>query len=488
MAETLAAHRAHPSVLIWSLGNESGFEKTWAFRKEYDLVKSLDPTRPVIFSYPETVDSRPRPYDIFSMHYQAVDGALGLPDLPKLHDEFAHVGCYNLETLRRDESPRLAWGESLRQGWDNLFDTDGALGCAVWAAVDDVFLLPSGVRKRHQCHGNGPAAGYGPWGCILDRSQREKPEAFLTRKAFSPVRVLAVRPQDDRLELELYNRFDHTDLARVEARVRTPAGALVWRGCVPASIPPHTKGRADRMDGTLVLRDARDGRAIFTSAALYRQGMADRPPETVCLEGGLDLAQTGADLLLRRRYPDARQETLALAFHGSSLRVVWDLEPAGELPAALEKAGLRFCLAGPAVQMDWERRAPYSRYPAGHIGRPAGVARCAPSPGEPDNWAADARDPFLFSAEENEAGQPCRDFRTLRDHILRCRVTLSSGAALELHPADERLSAGVRTEKGAQALLVTVGNFHPTLSWGNFCGRPLCPGDLHMDFTLTLGD
>ena len=54
-AEMIEGARNHPSVIIWSLANESSFEKTYAFRAEYRYVKDVDRTRPVIFSYPRTV-------------------------------------------------------------------------------------------------------------------------------------------------------------------------------------------------------------------------------------------------------------------------------------------------------------------------------------------------------------------------------------------------------------------------------------------------
>ena len=37
--------RNHPSIIVWSLGNEAGYGKN--FEDAYDLVKSIDKTRPV---------------------------------------------------------------------------------------------------------------------------------------------------------------------------------------------------------------------------------------------------------------------------------------------------------------------------------------------------------------------------------------------------------------------------------------------------------
>ncbi|MGN1195503.1 MAG: glycoside hydrolase family 2 protein, partial [Acutalibacteraceae bacterium] len=57
-AEMIEFSRNHPSVIIWSIANESGFEKSSGFRDCYDYVKQTDRTRPAIFSYPWTVKSK----------------------------------------------------------------------------------------------------------------------------------------------------------------------------------------------------------------------------------------------------------------------------------------------------------------------------------------------------------------------------------------------------------------------------------------------
>lgn len=76
-AEMVEYAQNHPSVIIWSLANESGFENSIAFRREYEYIKSEDPSRPCIFSYPFTVKSKPAPYDIYSKHYARTVSKLG---------------------------------------------------------------------------------------------------------------------------------------------------------------------------------------------------------------------------------------------------------------------------------------------------------------------------------------------------------------------------------------------------------------------------
>ncbi len=244
-AEMIEYSRNHSSVIIWSLANESGFEKTYGFRKEYQYAKETDPTRPVIFSYPETVTSMPLPYDIFSRHYaEIVSEPLGKEEIPVLHDEFAHIPCYNLDELGQENSSRVIWGDSIRTGWEKIMQTDGALGCALWGAVDDIFSLPEHTTERHQRHSRGKSAGYGAWGAILDQYGREKPEAYLTKKAFSPIRLDEAKSSVGKeLVLFVKNWYDHTNLQELELVCRKEDGTELYREKISQDIAPHTGGK-----------------------------------------------------------------------------------------------------------------------------------------------------------------------------------------------------------------------------------------------------
>ena len=230
-AEMVERDRNHASVLMWSLGNESGFEDTEGYRREFDYIKEADDSRPVIFSYPFTVFSLPRPYDIYSMHYMDVDAPMGLDDIPVLHDEYMHISCYNLEELRRDPNVSNFWGESVRKAWDRIFETDGALGGDLWGGIDDIFHLPENVKEKWQNHSKGKAAGYGPWGSVLDVHKRLKPEAYLTKKAYTPVRLDEenVIFNDGKILIPVKNRFDHTNMNELTLVCRRQGNICVER-------------------------------------------------------------------------------------------------------------------------------------------------------------------------------------------------------------------------------------------------------------------
>ena len=120
-AEMVHSMRSHPSVLFWSIGNESTYGSN--FQLCYDYVKRTDTTRPVIFSYPGSTPREKKIYDIISMHYQDVYGNLDqwgistrnfqTPGKPVIFDEWAHPACYTYATLQTDPNIREFWGKSL---------------------------------------------------------------------------------------------------------------------------------------------------------------------------------------------------------------------------------------------------------------------------------------------------------------------------------------------------------------------------------------
>ena len=112
-AEMIERDRSHPSVIFWSLGNESRWGINIAKEREY--VKSEDFSRPTIFSYAETVPAEVDAYDIRSKHYPTPDADLTSPDYPKLNDEWIHIPCYDADTLRRDPGVRDYWGHFIKR-------------------------------------------------------------------------------------------------------------------------------------------------------------------------------------------------------------------------------------------------------------------------------------------------------------------------------------------------------------------------------------
>ena len=210
LTEMVGRDRNHPSIILWSLGNESTYGAN--FQKSFDTVRALDSSRPIIFSYAHTVPDSVHVYDLISSHYPSWDRCVkpskadSAMTLPVVGDEWMHVPCYCVQDLRDDPGIHDAWGESMKRAWENNFTSPYSIGGAIWGMIDEIFPLPD------------TTVGYGPWG-IVDIWRRKKPEFWHTRKAYSPVSVripdpATVVPRQD-LVLDVHNRFDHTNLKEI---------------------------------------------------------------------------------------------------------------------------------------------------------------------------------------------------------------------------------------------------------------------------------
>jgi len=229
LQEMISRDRNHPCVIIWSLGNESDWGLN--LRKSCEVVRKSDPSRPIIFSWPDSVpqDEWGSAFDILSVHYPLYNGyrlregfvvrGFQYGDIPVLFDEWAHVACYNLADLKLDPGVRDFWGQSIKRMWDNSYRADGCLGGAIWGMIDEAFMLEDGT------------SGYGLWG-IIDVWRRRKPEFRHTKKAYSPVRIetteLETFEAGSELSIPIQNRFDHTNLneLRVDWRAGNESGKL----------------------------------------------------------------------------------------------------------------------------------------------------------------------------------------------------------------------------------------------------------------------
>ena len=261
LEEMVNNHRNHPSVIMWSIGNENTFGTN--FKLSYDWIKTNDRSRPVIFSYPGQVPDSIRSYDVISMHYPGTNGdmdqygmqtlSFGNDRMPVIFDEWAHVPCYNQETVSEDPNVRDFWGMSLDTMWMKVFEADGGLGGAIWGMIDETFMLPEELPGYNEWWGKldknvipgkftGHTIGYGEWG-FIDTWRRKKPEFWSVKKAYSPVRVLKTEDYEftkgGKIEIPVYNRFDFSDLN--ELTLKMYVNGKTFRHSLP-DIQPHKKG------------------------------------------------------------------------------------------------------------------------------------------------------------------------------------------------------------------------------------------------------
>lgn len=439
LREMVGRDRDHPSVLLWSIANESKYGDN--FQACYDWLKQADPSRPVLFSFPRPAGDR-RCFDVLSIHYPGGRGQLGAnawqpacasfgsPERPRLNDEWAHVACYIGDTLRRDPNARNAWGEALKAMWEQAWRAPGSLGGAIWGYLDETFALPGGP------------VGYGEWG-LLDVWRRPKPEHWLTKKAYSPIR-LADEPftppaAGQPLRLPVANWFDHTDFSelaigwsaggdagrltvalaphaagelvvpprvwapdeRLRLEFRVSQGGVSWLVDVfelPARVPPlpeyELNGPAPTFEDqpeALVVR-AGELRYVFDKhtgllASASRGGqvlltggpLLNAAPRTLPTYRPTRLkASRWADHVrveLAGHYGPLKVEYLLRIDGQGALAATWQLVDAPGSLADVMELGLAWRLPATVDTLRWDRQALWSVYPDDHLGRPRGVAR-----------------------------------------------------------------------------------------------------------------
>jgi len=134
--EAMVFLRNHPSVVHWSLGNESpwlrNFDQSLAL-----YLREVDWTRPFLFD--GGGGQAIPPLDIISLHYPGFDvpPKLANASYPTQFGEYAHLNCYNRRELAADPGVRDIWGLGIEKMWELIYASPGVLGACYWAGIDE---------------------------------------------------------------------------------------------------------------------------------------------------------------------------------------------------------------------------------------------------------------------------------------------------------------------------------------------------------------
>ncbi|MDR6878710.1 beta-galactosidase [Bacillus sp. 3255] len=191
----------HPSVIIWSLGNESGYGPNHDAMAAW--VREADPTRPI--HYERAYDAPV--VDIVSSMYPAVETIIeeGRKDDPRpyLMCEFGH-----------------AMGNAvgnLQEYWDAVYTYPRLLGGLIWEWADQ------GIRQRTETgetwyayggdFGEEPHSGHFCLDGLLFPDRSLKASILEYKKAIEPVKIEAVDVLRGRLKVR--NRYDFAALSHL---------------------------------------------------------------------------------------------------------------------------------------------------------------------------------------------------------------------------------------------------------------------------------
>ena len=219
--------RSHPSVITWSIANESRWNPR--FVPCYLLAKELTPHIPVKFSHTEYLGIV-RTTDIGAKHYPGWRGLFENYNYfrPIIYSEALHLNCYNTSENITDPGLRDLWGDYVSFFVNNMQESPSVAGLAIWGGIDEMFYPL-----------NSMPCGYGPWG-VLDGFRRKKPEYWHMKMAYSPIVVQSKHfiGNEKNTSVVIENRYNQSNMTNVEFHWSDK----VNKGVVHINIEPGKQG------------------------------------------------------------------------------------------------------------------------------------------------------------------------------------------------------------------------------------------------------
>jgi beta-galactosidase len=232
--ETVTRDRNHPSIIIWSVGNENPL--TAQHLASMRAVKGWDSTRPVLLPWHRELWMPPE-VDILAPHYPTAAEAEALTaasDRPVVSTEYTHA------------LGEVGFG-GLEDTWRGLTDHPAGAGGFIWMWQDQ------GLKRiRHTDHGDEPYILLNPEGIdgIVRADRSPQRDYWETKAVYAPVDIAAAtlpfQPGQATVRVPVRNDFDFSDLATVEIRWKLMADdrQLAARS-TRAQAAPHTVGAFD---------------------------------------------------------------------------------------------------------------------------------------------------------------------------------------------------------------------------------------------------
>lgn len=202
--EMVHSHVNHPSIVIWSLGNEAGPGKN--FVTAYNALKAFDLSRPVQYERNNNiVDMGSNQYPSIAWTREAVKGTYKIK-YPFHISEYAHSmgnACGNLVDY-----------------WDAIESTNFFCGGAIWDWVDQSMYnyTPDGTKYLAYGgdFGDTPNDGQFVMNGIVFADLEPKPQYYEVKKVYQHISVRALDVAKG--DFEIFNKYYFKDLSDYQVR------------------------------------------------------------------------------------------------------------------------------------------------------------------------------------------------------------------------------------------------------------------------------
>jgi beta-galactosidase len=218
----------HPSVVMWSLGNESGSGPNHAAMAGW--IRQADPTRPIHYEGAASKPRDPAWVDVVSRMYTPIPELVAMAkdpaeDRPVVLCEYAYA--------------RGNAVGNLKEYWDAIEGNDRLLGGFIWDWVDKGLRRKDASGREFWAYGGdfGDVPNDGTMVCngIVLPDRKPEPELYEVQKVYQRIDTTAVDAAAGRLRVRNDYDFRPLDFVEVQWSVEED-GRLVDQGRLPA--PP----------------------------------------------------------------------------------------------------------------------------------------------------------------------------------------------------------------------------------------------------------
>lgn len=349
----------HPSIIIWSLGNESGTGPNHAAMAGW--IRDLDPTRPVHYA---GAAGRPLDFayaDFVSRMYPSLDGTAELAKQPGEKRPFV--------LIEYAHSMGNSTG-NLKEYWDLVERHDRLIGGYIWDWIDQGIVKRTGDGETYWAYGGD----FGPPGTPSDGNfainglvwpdRTAKPALYEVKKVYQYVDFELDDARSGRIRLD--NGYSFTDLSafRLDWRVLADGEEIASGGTGDLAASP---GEDTRIELGYVLPQPVPGVEYHLDVALKRKAAAGLVPagHVVATEQFELPLHVEPGVIVHSTLPALQLEQTDDEVHiaGSGFDVRFDLD-AGTL-SSLRYADTELIRRGPELNLwraatdnDWGNRLP----------------------------------------------------------------------------------------------------------------------------------